>query len=297
MASGRKITIYGCFRGQELCGGLPLVCSFGRLGIKCGHSPLLTPYLGVVFKDNNAKYITVISINKRISKAIAAKIKDDFDSIRFHFTPFLTDLQPFIWEGFSTNVRYTYLLDLKDLDYVWQCMDAKRRNDITRAKQDGIYVDSNGHFDEMFALVENTFERQKMQPRFALTAFRYNEVLSQKGDCKCFLARNKDGKAIAGVYIVWDEKSSYYLLGGYDAEESHHGASATAMWEAIKFTKRELGLNQFDFEGSMIPQIEQYFRKFGGRLAPYYSVSWIRPSIMKPFRYLEDRYRQFLRVH
>ena len=50
------------------------------------------------------------------------------------------------------------------------------------------------------------------------------------------------------------------------------------MWEAIKFTKEELGLNQFDFEGSMIQPVEQFFRKFGGKLTPYYTVSWTKPS-------------------
>ena len=87
------------------------------------------------------------------------------------------------------------------------------------------------------------------------------------------------GKAIAVVYIVWDEKRSYYILGGYDVEESHHGASAIAMWEAIKFTKEELGLNQFDFEGSMMQPVELFFRKFGGKLTPYYTVSWSKPSV------------------
>ena len=80
------------------------------------------------------------------------------------------------------------------------------------------------------------------------------------------------------MYIVWDERIGYYLLGGYDPKESHHGASAIAMWEAIKFTKEELGLNQFDFEGSMIQPVEQFFRKFGGKLTPYYTVSCAKPS-------------------
>ena len=71
---------------------------------------------------------------------------------------------------------------------------------------------------------------------------------------------------------------SYYILGGYDVDERHHGASAIAMWEAIKFTKEELGLNQFDFEGSMVQQIERFFRKYGGKLTPY-TVSWTKPSV------------------
>lgn len=46
--------------------------------------------------------------------------------MRFNFTPFSTDLQSFIWEGFSSGVRYTYLLELDDLEDVWKGMDAKK---------------------------------------------------------------------------------------------------------------------------------------------------------------------------
>ena len=276
-ASGRDFRIYGYFKGEELFAGLPLVCGNSRLGIKSAYHPHLTPYLGVVFKKSEAKYVTRISDEKEMGKAIAAKIKEDFDSIHFNFPPFATDLQPFIWEGFSSSVRYTYLLELNDLEDVWKGMDAKRRNDITRAEKDGIYVEPSNDFEQTFALVEKTFERQDKDVFFKSEAFKYNEVLSPKGQCNSFLARNKEGKVIAVVYIVWDENRSYYILGGYDPEESHHGASAIAMWEAIKFTKEELGLNQFDFEGSMIQPVEQFFRKFGGKLTPYYTVNWAKP--------------------
>jgi len=276
-ASGREFRIYGYFKGEELLAGLPVVVSVTRLGIKCASHPVLTPYLGVIFRERKAKYVKRISEEKEMSTAIAARIKEDFDSIYFQFTPFSTDLQPFIWQGFSTDVRYTYLLELDDLANVWKGMDAKRRNDITRAEKDGIYVKSSNDFNQTFGLVEKTFERQEKQATFKSTAFKYNEILSQNGQSISFLARNKEGEAIATVYIVWDEKRSYYLLGGYDPEKRHHGGSAIAMWEAIKFTKEKLGLNQFDFEGSMIQPVEQFFRKFGGKLTPYYTVSWMNP--------------------
>jgi len=54
------------------------------------------------------------------------------------------------------------------------------------------------------------------------------------------------------------------------------------MWEAIKFTKNNLSLNEFDFEGSMVPQIEQFFRKFGGHLIPCYTTVWCKPYL-EPF--------------
>jgi hypothetical protein len=272
-ASGQEFRIYGYFKGEELFAGLPLVCGAPRLGIRYASHPFLTPYLGIIFRPSEAKYVTRISDEKEMSRAIAARIKEDFHFIQFSFTPVSTDLQPFIWEGFSSSVRYTYLLELDDLENVWKNMDAKRRNDITRAEKDGIYVEASDNFEQTFTLVEKTFERQEKKAIFKLTASKYNEVLSQKGQCNSFLARNKEGKAIAVVYIVWDEKRSYYLLGGYDPEESHHGASAIAMWEAIKFTKEKLGLNGFDFEGSMIENVERFFRGFGGQQIPYFCVS------------------------
>ena len=275
-ATGKEFRIYGCFKGEELTAGLPIIYCVSRFGIKHAHHPPLTPYLGVIFKESEAKYVKRISDEKEMSKAIAARIKKDFDLIHFNFTPFSTDLQPFMWEGFLSGVRYTYLLELDDIENVWKGMDAKRRNDITRAEKDGIYVERSNDFKQMFDLVEKTFERQKERFKptiFRNAAFKYNEVLSQKGQCNSFLAKNRDAKVIAAVYIVWDEKRSYYLLGGYDFEERHHGASAIAMWDAIKFTKNELGLDEFDFEGSMIIPVERFFRAFGGQQIPYFCVS------------------------
>jgi hypothetical protein len=44
------------------------------------------------------------------------------------------------------------------------------------------------------------------------------------------------------------------------------------MWKSILHA-RQLGLRTFDFEGSMIPEVERYFREFGGKLIPYYEIS------------------------
>lgn len=277
-ASGQKFRIYGCFKNENLVGGLPIICK-SKFGIKQAIHPPLTPYLGIVFKKNETKYVNKISEEKKISECIAKKVKKDFYFIRFNFSPFFTDLQPFIWQGFSINIRYTYLLNLKDLEEIWRNIEDSRRNDIRRAEKDGLTVKYNNDFQKTFALVEKTFYRQNLKPKFKPVAFEYNRILSEKNQCKSFLTRNREGKTIAAVYIVWDKKRSYYLLGGYDPGKKHHGASAIAMWEAIKFTKEKLGLNEFDFEGSMIRPVEQFFRKFGGKITPYYSVTWAKSSI------------------
>ncbi len=273
-ASGTKFLIYGYFKGGELFAGIPVVCRRA----KTVDMPPLTPYLGVIFQQRETKYVNRISEEKEINSEIARQIKHDFNNGYFQFTPGERDLQPFIWAGFSVGMRYTYIISLDaSLEEIWQSMNDKRRNDIRKAEADGIIVTSGADFDKVYTLVAKTFARQEKTATFQAAAYRYHTALKERGQCQAFLAQGKNGEDMAAMYLAWDNKRGYYLLGGYDPEQSHHGASALAMWAAIKFTKEKLGLNEFDFEGSMVPQIEQFFRKFGGTLTPYYTVRWTKP--------------------
>lgn len=276
-ATGKKFSIYGCFKGNEFYAGIP-VCYDQIIGCKYFSPPLQTPYLGILMKHQDAKYVKSITREKKISSELIQWLKGEFYSIKFNYTPGMVDLQPFIWEGFTCNVRYTYIINLNNsLEDIWKSMDDTRRRNISKAKKDGINVSSNYDLQEVFSLVEKTFDRQDMKVPFKTVVFNYIYALKERNKCISFLSKNENGDNIAVVYLVWDNKRSYYLMGGYDSEKSHYGASAVAMWKAIKFSKEELGLAEFDFEGSMVPQIEQFFRKFGGILTPYYSVVWEKP--------------------
>ena len=75
--SSEKPVIYGCFRGSELVAGLPFVSRISKLGFRVGTHPLLTPYLGVLFKKNTGKYVSKISGEKETSRTIAKKLKEE----------------------------------------------------------------------------------------------------------------------------------------------------------------------------------------------------------------------------
>ena len=49
------------------------------------------------------------------------------------------------------------------------------------------------------------------------------------------------------------------------------------MWEAI--TRSSEVTDVFDFQGSMLPPVERFFRAFGGRQSPYLSVTRIGPAV------------------
>jgi hypothetical protein len=264
--------IFGCFRGGELYGGVPIVYR-KKLGIRIA-SRLFTPYSGFLFKDGNSKYVTKLSTERKLSRQLARRLKSDFDVVSLGYAPGPVDLQPFIWEGFSTSVQYTYIMKLRgSLEELWMGMEETTRTSIRKAENNGISIVTSDDFDQTFNVMHKIYTSSKA------AYFNRNEVLAGRNQCKSFLAKDEQGKNVAGLYIVWDNKRSYYLLGGRDSENGHYGASALAIWEAIKFTKENLGLAEFDFLGSMIPQVERFFRGFGGQLNVRFGARWVKPYL------------------
>jgi lipid II:glycine glycyltransferase (peptidoglycan interpeptide bridge formation enzyme) len=62
----------------------------------------------------------------------------------------------------------------------------------------------------------------------------------------------------------------YYLFGGMDEAYGDSGAKSLLFWKAINMAS-EKNLT-FNFEGSMIPGVERFFRSFGGELTPVYYI-------------------------
>ena len=276
-ASGMPFRVLGCFRGDEMHGG----CAIGIVGHRTAGRPYpsLTPYLGVLYPSSTAKYVTEISNNKEIGSAFALFLKNEFDEVAdLPFSPEVVDLQPFLWEGFTTDLRYTYRLSLADFSCVFDRMDSARRRNVVSAEKQGVRIESGAEFDEITRLSEKSFERQSLELSHGQAINRFEAALRRAGQCRGFLALSKEGEFLGAVWIAWDNKRAYYLLGGYDQSTKSNNAVALAMWHAIQFTATELKLPEFDFEGSAIPAVERFFRKFGGTLTPYHGIRYRRPS-------------------
>ena len=124
--------LLGCFRGSELHGGFALSL-VGHRAAGMLH-PSFTPYLGIVYGQPRAKYVTEISRHKDIGNAFATFIKNEFDFLKLTFSPEVVDLQPFIWQGFDVELHYTYRLSLDNLEVVLDNMDPARRRNLSAPK-------------------------------------------------------------------------------------------------------------------------------------------------------------------
>jgi lipid II:glycine glycyltransferase (peptidoglycan interpeptide bridge formation enzyme) len=82
---------------------------------------------------------------------------------------------------------------------------------------------------------------------------------------------------IAGVYVVWDARKMYYLIGGMDPAHKTTGAMSLLIWEALQMAA-DMGL-QLDLEGSMQQSIARFFAGFGAKAQAYHKI-YDYPSVM-----------------
>lgn len=232
--------------------------------------PPLTQSLGVLLPVEKGKYAEELSRNmNRINDLLEELPRFSYFTQRFH--PSFKNWLPFYWNGFKQTTRYTYIIeDLTNLDDVWNGFRSNIRQEIRKAEKQ-ITIEPSKDFDALNFCIKSTFERQNgIEFNFEVLE-RIFETCESLNCGKIFLAKNKNGDLCGGVYIVWDNKSSYYLSGGSPDQYKTTGAMPFLIWEAIKYSS---GITQqFNFEGSMIKSIERFFRAFGAKQIPYFEIS------------------------
>ena len=113
---------------------------------------------------------------------------------------------------------------------------------------------------------------------------RHDAALAAHGARQLFRAVDAEGRTHSAAYLVWDRQAAYYHLSGDDPSLRASGAGLLLVWEAIRYSSEVLGLQCFDFEGSMLPGVEQVRVSFGAVQTPYFHV-WKYSS--RGFRLLE----------
>jgi len=192
------------------------------------------------------------------------------DLLRLAFVPELPTFLPFVWRGFTATVRVTYRLeDLSDLDGVWGGFRQSVRRAVRSAERTLAVRD--GDAGPLLALVGETFSRQGLGIPEPDALRRLAEALAARGAGRLLVAEDADGAPQAALLMAWDERYAYYLIGGQTDAGRAAGGAALLMWHAIRHAAQVS--RGFDFEGSMIPSIERFFRSFGGRQVPYVEVT------------------------
>ncbi|MGD8117118.1 GNAT family N-acetyltransferase [Vibrio sp. TRT 29B02] len=243
--------------------------------------PKLTQNLGPWIRQSDAKYSKRLGHEKKILTELFSQLPKTHH-FQQNWDHKFNNWLPIYWLGYVQSTRYTYRLnDLSNLDGIYRETLANIKTDIKKAiNKYSLVVTDELPFSEFLKLNHQTYLRQSIDVPYS-DQFVSSLISEAKlrNQAKWLIAKDADGRNHAGVLIVWDENSAYYLMGGGDPELRNSGATSLCMWEAIKFSATVT--KSFDFEGSMLESVERFFRAFGAEQTPYFSISKTTSKILK----------------
>lgn len=233
--------------------------------------PFLSPHCGLFIKNETSNPANKNTFSKKINEVILEHLKKEkFDILTLPFPNNFMDMQSFQWSGLQVSPKYTYQLNLANTEEdLLSSMSSERRKNITKSKKEGLVLKDSLGCAKSQQLIEQTFTKQGLWYDKKVLENVFAKFNTSESAIAYSTYENEN--LLATVFCVRDKEKAYYILGGFDSATKHSGAGAFAMWHAIKKAK-ELGCKIFDFEGSMHPPIEKYFRGFGGEMIPFFSV-------------------------
>jgi hypothetical protein len=276
--------------GGKTTARLPYVL-YKRFGFKIIGMPPNTQTLGIYFEDTGAKLSNKLGRQKDLIFAIIDQLPErcNVDIALDHRCLYV---MPFIWKGFKIQPCFSYRIEnLNDLDEIWNGFRANIRTDIRKAEKI-LHICDDLSINALIKMQRKTFQRQGRSIK------GHSEILIQLDKAarthdarKLICAVDGDGNIHAAGYFVYDERNCYYLIGGGDPEFRNSGAGSLVLWEGIKFASTVS--EAFDFEGSMIEDIERFFRAFGGKPTVYYRVTKLNP-LLSLLDYMKPRIKKII---
>jgi hypothetical protein len=262
--------ILGIFSDGRVVGGIALPSQNGNLK----RSKMITPI--VPYFEQTDKTATLIEINKRFLSPLAEYICREYEAIDLSWHPSLINWLPFYWSGFSQTTKFTYILNLdQSNEEIWRGFQTKIRTDIRKSEAEGIKI-TQGGMEDFIEIAKNT--NNYAESDFELFRRIYSN-LHPLGKISVLVARATNGKALcAGVFLL-DDGVSYYWLGAHQPKENLFGAPSLLIWKFIDSKPQQL--RELNFLGSVMPNVEKFFRGFGGDLVPYNIVSLKRPKVVQ----------------
>ncbi|MEM8888308.1 MAG: GNAT family N-acetyltransferase [Bacteroidota bacterium] len=232
----------------------------------------LTQHWGVFFQALEDKPYQQLSKQGKIIEGICKEL-EGIELFDFNLAPDFPYALPFHWNGFELKTRFTYQLDLrKEKEQLEAHLESSHKRQIKKAQKNGIQIREQ----ETFEILETLFLKNKEagndlsagDPRILPLLRKLYTYLDGADQGYIHAAYDAEGNLQAAAFFAFLGKKMYYLIGAQDPKAQSSGAMTHLMWESM-LKGKEAGIHIFDFEGSMIPGIEQFFRKFGSRPVPY----------------------------
>lgn len=266
--------------GDNIAGVWPYSIE-SKLGVSILRDPVLTSYLGpyVSFPHDLKESKRDGFEHDTISKLLA-EIKD----AQVWSTALLPDLKQvglFSGHEFEVAVRQTFIMHLDgSVDDIFNRLHEDHRRKVRKAEKSLEIKNEPDMLEPLWNYQNATLQQKDVAMHFSLSQLKKLYKVCEEHACTALWVAKKDGNVQAIVWQVWDGERAYYLVGGKSPDIADNNAMTGLLWHAIAHAK-ELGLQSFDFEGSMDNGVERFFRNFGATRTLYLTLKKNKSTIWK----------------
>ena len=243
-------------------------------------NPHLTPYCGPYPMNPQ---VTNVDINENEFLEIINSTLPKHDVLNIDFSPFINFTN--LLASKRLIKKHTNILELTSRDGVYNQLKPSLKRQIKKHPLLSIYeADDIGTF---YNLHTKTFEKLNSKPNIPITAFESAWLTCKLHACgRLFFIKDEEENIHAALFMVYDQTTSYYLAGGTDSSFYGSGAMSKLMWHAIEQSILS-GKHYFDFEGSMIPSIDRFFKNYNPTEINYLNASKEESLIFKIYKKLK----------
>lgn len=273
---GAEAQMYAVMNG-DIAAAVFHLYTYRRAGLRFVINSPLSPHIGLtIFHEAETIYARNHTV-KQVLRAVTDFLESTFRGamIDFALPANIRDPQPFQRAGILVTPKISYRLDLmRSEPELLKQMSTKRRRSVKTAEKEGLEFLTDVHGSTCRAIINATLKKAGTAAHEALLDRLFDAV----GDKVFYIAVSRDGLPVATALAAGDKRCAHYIIGGHSDAAGPHAGTA-AVWALMREAKRR-GFREFDFNGSSVPSVEQFFRGFGAEISDFYRVQ-SSPAIVR----------------
>lgn len=259
--------------------------------------PVHTPYGNTVqpplFTQHTSIWLS--PDNQTKEHKILTDLAEALNRYRYVYLQFPTrqrQAQPFYWRNLDLRVRYSYRLEnlrawreQGDTAAVETALragmgrDSRRRLHLAEEAEITVKTCSIADFCRLYRQTFAARGHHTTETEIACLT-RLVETACQRRQGLLWGGYAPDGRLLSAAFVAWQGDTAYYVAGGSLRQKPPHAHAQTlVLFKAIAHCAAFCDI--FDFEGSMIEGIAQFFQGFGATPHPYIALNGRRPGLCK----------------
>jgi len=250
--------------------------------------PPLHPYVGLSFQSTNTQAKQRVTrqwleLGEELAQEVVARGLEE----RLLLPPEVTDVRPWQWVGYRTEVRYTYRVELP---YDLRQADGMVRNRIKRAAAAGYRCERTQAFRDVHQCLLGSEARQGFRHLLSPRDLELLTDLVGEEHVRVYVCYGPDGVPASGQVVLHHPGATAIgWVAGTTREALRSGANQLLVAHMLADITAA-GATSFDYVGANLPGVAAAKADWGASLIPTYTVE---PYGMKSFgRWMRDWWRQ-----